>query len=109
MHLDWWTIGLQTVNFAILVWLLQRFLYKPVLRMIDARKAEIDQQYDDAKATEDKANAHLAASRPNALGSPPSAKRRSRRPRRRRRKRPTLAALRPSAMRKRCSTARARR
>jgi F-type H+-transporting ATPase subunit b len=60
MHLDWWTIGLQTVNFAILVWLLHRFLYKPVLRMIDARKAEIDQQYDDAKATEEKANAHLA-------------------------------------------------
>ena len=41
MHLDWWTIALQTVNFAILVWLLHRFLYKPVLRMIDARKAEV--------------------------------------------------------------------
>ena len=41
MHLDWWTIALQTINFAILVWLLHRFLYKPVLRMIDARKAEI--------------------------------------------------------------------
>ena len=61
MHLDWWTIGLQTINFAILVWLLQRFLYKPVLRMIDARRAEVQRQYDDAKAIEDKAVEHLKA------------------------------------------------
>ena len=61
MHLDWWTIALQTINFAILVWLLNRFLYKPVLRVIDARKAEVRRQYDEAKAVEDKAKAHLAA------------------------------------------------
>ena len=61
MHLDWWTIALQTINFAVLVWLLHRFLYKPVLRLIDARKAEVLRQYDDAKAAEDKAKAHLAA------------------------------------------------
>lgn len=61
MHLDWWTIGLQTVNFAILVWLLHRFLYKPVLGMIDARKAEVRRQYDEARAVEDKAKAQLAA------------------------------------------------
>lgn len=61
MHFDWWTLALQTVNFAVLVWLLHRFLYKPVLRMIDARRAEIQRQYDDAKATEDKAKVELAA------------------------------------------------
>ena len=61
MHLDWWTIALQTINFAILVWLLNRFLYKPVLRVIDTRKAEVRRQYDEAKAVEDKAKAHLAA------------------------------------------------
>ena len=61
MHLDWWTIGLQTINFGILVWLLQRFLYKPVLAMIDARKAEVRKQFDAAKAVEDKAKAQLAA------------------------------------------------
>jgi F-type H+-transporting ATPase subunit b len=60
MNLDWWTIALQTVNFAVLVFVLHHFLYKPVLRMIDARRAEIDRQYDDAKAAEDKAKAHLA-------------------------------------------------
>ena len=61
MHLDWWTIAQQTINFAILVWLLNRFLYKPVLRVIDTRKAQVRCQYDEAKAVEDKAKAHLAA------------------------------------------------
>src|SRR5215471_6750937 len=53
MHLDWWTIGLQTINFGILVWLLHRFLYKPVLTMIDARKAEVGRQFDAAKELEE--------------------------------------------------------
>jgi F-type H+-transporting ATPase subunit b len=60
MHLDWWTIGLQTINFGILVWLLHRFLYKPVLAMIDARKADIRRQFDAAKEVEEKANAQRA-------------------------------------------------
>ncbi len=61
MHLDWWTVVLQTINFAVLVFLLRYFLYKPVLHLIDARKAEVQRQYDDAKAAEEKAKAHLAA------------------------------------------------
>ena len=61
MHLDWWTLGLQTINFAILVWLLQRFLYKPVLRMIDARKTQIEREYGDAAAAAQKASEQLAA------------------------------------------------
>ena len=60
MRFDWWTLALQTVNFAVLVWLLHRFLYKPMLRMIDARKAAVQKQYDDAQAAGDKAKAHLA-------------------------------------------------
>lgn len=61
MHFDWWTLALQTVNFAVLIWLLHRFLYKPVLRMVDARKAEVQKQYAEAKAAEDKTKVHLAA------------------------------------------------
>jgi len=49
MSFDWWTLALQTVNFAILVWLLHRFLYRPVLRLIDARRGEIDRQYAAAE------------------------------------------------------------
>jgi F-type H+-transporting ATPase subunit b len=61
MHLDWWTIGLQTVNFGILVWLLHRFLYEPVLTMIDARKAEVRRQFDAAEEVQEKAKTGLAA------------------------------------------------
>jgi len=60
MTFDWWTLGLQTVNFAVLVWLLHRFLYKPVLRAIDARRDEIAQQYAAATAAEEAAKARLA-------------------------------------------------
>lgn len=69
MHFDWWTIGLQTANFAILVWLLNRFLYKPVLRMIDTRKAEIEGQYAAAAAAEDKAKVQLAAAEAARAGT----------------------------------------
>jgi F-type H+-transporting ATPase subunit b len=68
MHLDGWTLGLQSVNFAILVWLLHRFLYKPVLAMIDARKAEIQRGYDEAKTAADKAATLLAATEAERAG-----------------------------------------
>lgn len=61
MPLDWWTIALQTINFGILVWLLHRFLYKPVLSLIDARKAQASRQFDAARELEAKAQAQLAA------------------------------------------------
>jgi F-type H+-transporting ATPase subunit b len=60
MHFDWSTLALQTVNFVILVWLLHRFLYRPVLRLLDARRAEIDKQYAEARMAEGKAKDELA-------------------------------------------------
>ena len=38
MLIDWFTVGAQVLNFLILVWLMKRFLYKPVLDAIDARE-----------------------------------------------------------------------
>jgi F-type H+-transporting ATPase subunit b len=61
MHFDWSTFGLQTINFVVLVWLLQRFLYRPVLRLVDARRAEIDRQYGEARGAETRAREELAA------------------------------------------------
>ena len=61
MHIDGWTLLLQTVNFAVLVWLLYRFLYRPVLQLIDARKAEVQREFETAKALEEKAKLQLAA------------------------------------------------
>ncbi len=68
MHFDWWTLALQTVNFGVLVWLLHRFLYKPVLRMIDERRAGIDKQYADVRASEAKAKEELAAIKAERAG-----------------------------------------
>ncbi|MBN2037313.1 MAG: F0F1 ATP synthase subunit delta [Chitinispirillaceae bacterium] len=41
MIIDWFTIGAQALNFLILVWLMKRFLYKPILHAIDAREKRI--------------------------------------------------------------------
>jgi F-type H+-transporting ATPase subunit b len=41
MLIDWFTVGAQLLNFLILVWLLKRFLYKPVRSAIDARERRI--------------------------------------------------------------------
>jgi len=42
MEFDWWTFLLQVVNFLILVWLLQRFLYKPINAAIMRRQEEVN-------------------------------------------------------------------
>lgn len=50
MLIDWFTVGAQTLNFLILVWLMKRFLYKPVLNAIDAREKRISDELADAAA-----------------------------------------------------------
>jgi F-type H+-transporting ATPase subunit b len=56
MLVDWFTVGAQALNFIILVWLMKRFLYKPVLAAIDAREKRIAAELADADAK--KADAH---------------------------------------------------
>jgi F-type H+-transporting ATPase subunit b len=48
MLIDWFTVSAQVVNFLILVWLLKRFLYKPILDAIDAREKRIATELADA-------------------------------------------------------------
>lgn len=50
MLIDWFTVGAQALNFLILVWLLKRFLYKPILNAIDAREKSIAAEHADADA-----------------------------------------------------------
>jgi len=50
MELNWSTVVLEMINFLVLVWILKRFLYKPVLQMIARRQAGIEQNLADAKA-----------------------------------------------------------
>lgn len=52
MLIDWFTVGAQALNFVVLVWLLKRFLYQPVLDAIDAREARIAKQIGDAQAVQ---------------------------------------------------------
>ena len=56
MLIDWFTVCAQTLNFLILVWLMRQFLYKPILRAIDAREKKIAKELADADAQ--KAEAH---------------------------------------------------
>lgn len=50
MLIDWFTVGAQALNFVILVWLMKRFLYKPILHAIDAREKRIALEMADADA-----------------------------------------------------------
>jgi F-type H+-transporting ATPase subunit b len=50
MLIDWFTVGAQALNFLILVWLLKRFLYKPILDAVDAREKRIAKELADADA-----------------------------------------------------------
>jgi F-type H+-transporting ATPase subunit b len=52
MLIDWFTVGAQAVNFIILVWLLKRFLYKPILNAIDSREKRIATELAAAGARE---------------------------------------------------------
>ena len=50
MLIDWFTVAAQALNFLVLVWLLKRFLYKPILDAIDAREQRIAAEIADAEA-----------------------------------------------------------
>jgi len=41
MLIDWFTVCAQILNFLVLVWLMKRFLYKPILSAIETRETKI--------------------------------------------------------------------
>jgi F-type H+-transporting ATPase subunit b len=50
MQIDWWTLGLQTINAVVLISLLAHFLFRPVVDAIAARQKAAAQLLADAKA-----------------------------------------------------------
>ncbi|HEY9039161.1 MAG TPA: F0F1 ATP synthase subunit B [Roseovarius sp.] len=48
MSIDWITVAAQIANFLVLVWLLKRFLYRPILDGIDARERQITERMEEA-------------------------------------------------------------
>ena len=41
MLIDWFTVGAQALNFVLLVWMMRRYLYRPILNAVDAREKRI--------------------------------------------------------------------
>ncbi|NVM23806.1 MAG: F0F1 ATP synthase subunit B [Desulfobacterales bacterium] len=49
MLIDWFTVVAQVINFLILVWLLKRFLYGPIMRAMDKREEKIASRLEKAE------------------------------------------------------------
>src|SRR5580698_7878214 len=60
MTLSWWTLGIQTVNVVILIWLLGRFFWRPVAAMIEQRRATAQRIVTEAEVKRSEATAALA-------------------------------------------------
>lgn len=77
MTIDLWGLGLQAINVLILVWLLSRFLWRPVANAIAQRQDAVRAMLDEATTTQtqaaaaraevDKARADIAEERETLL------------------------------------------
>lgn len=56
MRIDWWTLALQAVNVLILVWLLGRFLFRPVMDAVSARQVSVEVLLNEAQGAKEQAN-----------------------------------------------------
>jgi F-type H+-transporting ATPase subunit b len=56
MQIDWLTVGAQIVNFLILIYLLKRFLYQPVMNAMAKREQRIADRLTEARQREEEAN-----------------------------------------------------
>jgi F-type H+-transporting ATPase subunit b len=57
MQIDWLTVAAQIVNFLVLVWLLKRFLYRPIMGAMAGREARIAERLQEARAKREAAEA----------------------------------------------------
>src|SRR5450432_3984776 len=78
MTIDWWTLGIQTVNVLILVWLLGRFFWRPVAAMIEQRRAAARGQATAALAEIERTRAGFAQEREAILAAAHDAAERAR-------------------------------
>jgi F-type H+-transporting ATPase subunit b len=60
MTFDWTTFFLEILNFFILLWILRKFLYRPILEVIAARQRRIAEQLAEAERTRTEALAAKA-------------------------------------------------
>jgi len=50
LELNWSTFLLEIINFLVLVWILKRFFYRPVLSVLEKRREEIEQSLKEANS-----------------------------------------------------------
>ena len=60
MQIDWITVAAQIINFLILVWLLKRYLYGPIIKAMDEREARIAERMEAAEKERETAAAETA-------------------------------------------------
>jgi F-type H+-transporting ATPase subunit b len=77
MQIDWWTLALQTANVLILIWLLARFLFRPVTEIVARRQDEANKlladaadarrRVEDERTSLERAHANVAAGRDKVI------------------------------------------
>jgi len=77
MRIDWWTLALQTANVLILIWLLARFLFRPVADIVARRQekanklladaAEVQRQAVEARADLERVRTNIVAGRDKVI------------------------------------------
>ncbi|MCL5776228.1 hypothetical protein M1105_04395 [Limibaculum sp. FT325] len=50
MQIDWITVAAQIVNFLVLLWILQRLVYRPLSRAMEARERRVREGFETAEA-----------------------------------------------------------
>ena len=68
MHVSAWNVALQSINFLVLAWLLQRFLFKPVRAVLAKREETIATSLRDGDAKRIEAEQALAEYRAKSEG-----------------------------------------
>ena len=60
MLIDWFTVTAQVINFLVLVYLLKRFLYGPIIRAMDQREKRIALRLEEGQKKKDEAQQEMA-------------------------------------------------
>jgi len=55
MRIDWWTLTLQTINVLVLVLILARFFFRPIMDIVARRQEEANKLLSDATTAREKA------------------------------------------------------
>ena len=61
MNLVWQQVLTQIIGFLIVLWVLKRFAWKPILALLEERRQKIKNEFDEAARRKGEANQLLAS------------------------------------------------